>query len=236
MTPVRRRRRAVVAAVPVVVTVLVSMVPLAGCGSESAPSPPAGVDGLVIPTPSPDPADFVRTVDNPWLPLAPGSTWTYQVIDAAGTRTLRMRVAEGRRTIAGVSTTAVVTTDRGVATTDYYAQDTAGNVWWFGEAGRWQAGRHGAEAGVAMLAKPRVGDGFRTGYRPGVVEDRAEVVSIGGRDQVPAGSYDDIVELEVSTGTAALTRHLLYARGVGLVEERSVGLTYRTLRLVRVTG
>src|SRR5436305_258023 len=56
-------------------------------------------------------------------------------------------------------------------TTDWYSQDQAGNVWYFGEAtaeldvhghvktreGSWQAGRAGARAGIFMPAQPRVG-------------------------------------------------------------------------------
>ena len=53
-----------------------------GCGAASPDSPPSGIDELVIPTPSPDPADFVRGVDNPWLALEPGATWSYTVTGA----------------------------------------------------------------------------------------------------------------------------------------------------------
>src|SRR3954451_22364579 len=81
--------------------------PLTGCGTASAPSPPTGVDGLVIPTPSPDPDDFVAEVDNPWLPLPPGRTWTYDVADADGTHRMTVTVEDGP-TIAGVPTTARV--------------------------------------------------------------------------------------------------------------------------------
>ena len=57
---------------------------LTACGTASDPSPPTGVDELTIPTPSLDPDDFVRRIDNPWLPLAAGATWTYQVTGSLG--------------------------------------------------------------------------------------------------------------------------------------------------------
>src|SRR4051794_12429612 len=82
--------------------------PLAGCGTASAPSPPTGVDGLVIPAPPPDPDDFVARVDNPWFPLPPGGSWTCDVADADGTHRMRVAVEDGP-TIAGVPTTARIT-------------------------------------------------------------------------------------------------------------------------------
>ena len=64
------------------------------------------MDLLTIPTPDPDPADFVRTVDNPWLPLTPGSTWTYEVTSPLADRdgTLTVRVRPETETVAGVRT------------------------------------------------------------------------------------------------------------------------------------
>ena len=101
----RGRRRAVL-------TVLTLLV-LAGCGSASDPSPPAGVDGLEIPTPSVDSDDFVTGVDNPWLPLPIGATWTY---DVSGTRPGEATVTtlEGPD-VDGVATTAVQTETLGDA-------------------------------------------------------------------------------------------------------------------------
>lgn len=186
---------------------------LAGCGSASAPSPPAGVDGLVVPTPDPDPADFVATVDNPWFPLVPGSRWEY-ADPATDEPVLTLAVAAGPE-VDGVPTTTLVRTRAdGTVAHDLYAQDRAGNVWWFGREGEWQAGNGGAEAGLAMPATPRFGDGFRTASAPGLAEV-ATVAAMGEEVTVPLASYDRTVELEVAG--AAGTRTEIYARGTGLV-------------------
>ncbi|WP_133059079.1 MULTISPECIES: hypothetical protein [unclassified Nocardioides] len=207
---------------------------LAGCGTASEPSPASGVDELVIPTPSPDPADFVAGVDNPWFPLVPGSTRTYDVSDAHGHHTRTVTVVPGPE-IAGVATTAQVSHESGAVVTDWFAQDRDGNVWWFGRAGEWRAGDDGAEAGLAMLAAPRVGDGYRQAYEPGVVEDNATVVALDASTTVPAGTYDDVLLTEQRSALAAgASRDLSYARGVGLVEEEPVGDGSGTVRLVGV--
>ena len=195
---------------------------LAGCGTASAPSPPSGVDQLVIPTPSLDPSDFVDGVDNPWFPLPPGSRWTYE-LSGDQTGTLTVTVAEQPQSVAGVEATVVETTGPGQSRVDYYAQDRAGNVWWVGREGAWAAGTDEAEAGLVMAADPRVGDGYRMASSPGVVEDRAQVRSVTSSITVPAGSYEDCVEIETSSPLEPGVRRLsTYAEGVGLVRTVSV--------------
>jgi hypothetical protein len=217
-----------------VVTLLAVLITLAGCGSASVSGPSSGVDELTIPTPSPDPADFVAGVDNPWFPLEPGSTRTYDVSDARGNHALTVTAGTGPE-IAGVATTARVSSEPGNTVTDWFAQDTDGNVWWFGREGEWRAGEDGAEAGVAMLATPRVGDGYRQAYAPGLVEDAATTVALDGSTTVPAGTYDDLLLTEQRSALVAGTAlDLSYARGVGLVEEVVVAGDYRTVRLVSV--
>lgn len=206
---------------------------LAGCGTASAPSPPAGVDELTIPTPSPDPDDFVATVDNPWFPLEVGDSWVYAVTDATGAHRMRVTVEPGPQ-VAGVATTSRVTTEPSGVVTDWFAQDDRGNVWWFGRAGSWRAGEDGAEAGVAMPARPRIGDGYRTGYEPGVVEDTARVVSLDESAAVAAGSYDGLLLVEQHSALEpGATAELSYGRDIGLVEAREVSSSYRTVRLVQ---
>jgi hypothetical protein len=207
----RGRRRATLAGL----LLLLSSGTVAGCGSGSDPSHPTGVDGLVIPTPSVDPDDFVTGVDNPWFPLPVGATWEYDVTgDLPGTATVT--TDEGPE-VAGVATTAVRTTlvpdhgDRSIAV-DLYAQDDDGNVWWFGREGTWLAGEDGAEAGLVMAARPRVGDGYRQAFAPGVVDLRAEVVGIG----------DGEVVLEVSSPLTGSVQRSSYDEGVGLVSLETV--------------
>src|SRR5215212_5353697 len=111
---------------------------VAGCGSAPQKSPPAGVDGLDIPTPSADPDDFVEGIDNPFLPLRPGNRWIYKSRNL-DQETTTVSVTGDTREVQGVSTTVVhdVVKDADVTvveeTFDWFAQDTAGNVWRFGE-------------------------------------------------------------------------------------------------------
>lgn len=201
---------------------------LAGCAAgEPASIDPQGVDGLEIPTTSPDPADFVATIDNPWLPLAPGTEWVYAT-DAGASITVT--VLDVSRRIAGVETTAVATdvVRRGSATTStyWYAQDRDGNVWSFGAEttddpdGDWAAGVAGARAGLVMPARPRIGDGFRQHDVPGREWPRSSVLDTDASASVPYADsgLEDLLEIRVragSEGTDESTRY--YGRGIGLV-------------------
>jgi len=193
-----------------------------GCGAASPPSPPSGVDELVIPTPSPDPSDFVRSVDNPWLALAPGATRHYRVLGSTD-GTLVITVEDSTLDIAGVATTPVSRTEpTGERIVDYYAQDRQGNVWWFGREGVWLAGEDGAEAGLAMPAHPRLGDGWRAAYGAGVVDVRATVVTTDQVVTTPAGRFTHLVGIDLTSPLDQDgSRRVFYGRGIGVVEEIS---------------
>src|SRR4029079_10124754 len=92
-------------------------------------------------------------------------------------------VTSRRVVIDGVSTLAVsdVVEDLGTGarietTTDYFAQDVSGNVWYFAEdtienqtrsrAGPWRSGVDGASAGLIMEARPQPGDSCRQEFAP----------------------------------------------------------------------
>jgi hypothetical protein len=198
---------------------VVGLLALTGCGIGAQTYPPTGIDELVIPTPSPRPADFVDRVDNQWFPLSPGRTWVYDVKRTGrpdGVRTVT--VLAHPVAIAGVATTAVsaVLTRPGESPStriDYYAQDRAGNVWWFGQDGLWRAGREGAQAGLLMAAHPRLGDGYRAAYQKGRVEDVVTVAQVR-----------PIVSLEVTTALSpGESVWDTYRKGIGLTDQLDTG-------------
>jgi hypothetical protein len=199
---------------PLSICVVAVLLTLSGCAdSVSETYHETGIDELEIPTPSPDPDDFVAVVDNPWLPLEPGSTWIYEFESTAGVGETTVTVEPSNLRLAGVAVTVVRTLShigRGMPTetTDYYAQDRDGNVWWFGRAGVWDVEVAGAEAGLAMPAEPRVGDGWRQALLDGVVEDRATVESVDD------GQVILRVESDLAPGVVVQRS---YEKGTGLV-------------------
>jgi hypothetical protein len=228
---------------------------LGGCGSAPEKSPPTGVDGLRIPTPSPDPDDFVAGIDNPYLPLAPGSRWVYESAGVDRERTT-VTVTGDTREVQGVTTTVVhdVVRDSGGEvvedTFDWFAQDTAGNVWYFGEdtteyddrgrpdhSGSWEAGVDGASAGLAMPDAPRVGDGYQLESSPGVSEDRSQVLSVDESVNVEFGSFTDVLQTEDTTPLEpGIVEQKYYAPGIGLVLEQTVLGGAERLELVSYDG
>lgn len=194
---------------------------LASCGVGAPRAvPPSGVDGLEVPTPSPDPRDFVTGVDNPWFPLAPGSEWTY----ASTTGRTVVVTVPGTTPVAGLEATVVETVERTprgrvvAESTAWFAQDRSGNVWHVGDEGVWEAGQAGAQAGLAMPATPRVGDGFARELAPGVAEDEARVLAIDARRTTSYDAFEALVHLEQSSPLEpGATTQEFYARGVGLV-------------------
>lgn len=92
--------------------------------------------------------------------------------------------------------------------------------------GEWLAGRRGAKQGILMPE-----DGFMVGSRyfqevaPGVAMDRAEHKRAGFSVRVPAGKFDDCVEIEETSPLEAGTSTKVYCRDVGLVKDDDVELT-----------
>jgi hypothetical protein len=153
---------------------------------------------------APSPGGVVSAnVTNPWFPLRPGTVLRYRGTDAGVAVTDVFSVTRKARRVAGgrgrVVHDRVFKHGRVVEDTlDWYAQDAAGNVWYFGEAtkeldsrgrvtsreGSWQDGVDGARAGIFMPAKPRVGRSYRQEYYKGHAEDHFKIVSRRGATMV----------------------------------------------------
>jgi hypothetical protein len=188
------------------------------------------------------PGNFVRSVDNPWFPLRPGTAFVYRgVKDGKAARDV-FTVTSGTKTIAGVRCTPV--RDRlylagrlEERTTDWYAQDRRGNVWYFGEStaeldragrvtsteGSWQAGHDGAQAGIYMTARPRVGQSRRQEYYRGHAEDHFSVLSLHASVSVPyVRSTRALLTKEWTPLEPRTVDHKYYVRGIGEVKEVTV--------------
>ncbi len=183
-------------------------------------------------------------VTNPWFPLKPGTTFVYAgEKEGQGGRDI-VTVTNRTKVIDGVRCTAV--SDRlyvhgrlAERTTDWYAQDARGNVWYFGEAtaelnkagqvtsreGSWQSGVDGARAGTFMPAHPKVGQSFRQEYFKGHAEDHFAVVRVSDRSLLTK----EWTPLEPDT-----LDHKFYIRGTGLVKEETVKGGNETWKLAKV--
>lgn len=217
------------------------------CGGAGAPRVEAGA-AVIDPgdggnyAPTLTAAEVVPVIDNPYLPLKPGSTWTYEgEVDGEPER-VTVVVTPERRQVMGISTVVVrdTVTDRDGApveiTDDWFAQDRAGNVWYLGEAskdyqdgkvistdGSWEAGVGGARPGIVMPATPAVGAAYRQEYSPGDAEDMGEVIRLGASERVRAGEYGDLVVTKEWTPLEPdIVEEKYYAPGVGLVLARHV--------------
>jgi hypothetical protein len=190
-----------------------------------------------------DPAEFTTEIDNPYWPMTPGSRWVYRETDSEGTeQRVVVTVTDRTKKIAnGVEARVVhdVVSEDGEPveiTDDWYAQDSAGNIWYLGEetaeyengkvvtrAGSFEAGVDGAQPGIIMPAEPEVGMTYRQEYYAGEAEDEGEIVSLGEQAEVPFGHFTDaLMTKDVNPLEPKVLEFKFYARDVGPVLAVSV--------------
>lgn len=223
---------------------------LIGCGDRAqqqiaatkSASPTSGVPSATaaaIPAayaPAIDAAYFSTTIDNPFLPLLPGTRHIYEGTTDEGKERIVVDVLRETRQVMGVTCVVVrdtVTFEGQVIedTYDWYAQHRDGSVWYFGEDtkeledgkvvntnGAWEAGVDGALPGVVMPAVPRVGDRFRQEYAIGIAEDEFAILSTSATAKLATGSLAGLVQTADTTKLdPSLVEHKFYARDIGFV-------------------
>ena len=202
------------------------------------------------------PRAFVEHIDNPWFPLVPGTTYIYRGMKDGEPSREVLRVTNRTKLIQGVRCTTL--DDRlylsgrlEERTSDWYAQDEKGNVWYFGEdtaeldkqgrvtsrEGSWQAGVDGARAGIYMPAEPKVGQSFRQEFYAGHAEDHFRVVDLAAPVDVPyTSSKEALLTEEWTPLEPGVIDHKFYVRGVGTVKEQAVKGGDELNELVSVTA
>jgi len=201
-----------------------------------------------------EPANFSPDVTNPWFPLTPGRTLVYTGTKD-GQKALDLVATTSRtKKIDGVTTRVVedrlylsnVLEER---TSDYYAQDHCGNVWYFGEdtaeldrhghvvstEGSFHAGVDGAQPGVFMQAHPQVGRRFRQEWYQGHAEDVFKVIDHSAPVTVPYGSFGHALRTaETNALEPAVLDNKYYVKGIGEVAELAVKGPREAVRLLEI--
>jgi hypothetical protein len=89
-----------------------------------------------------------------------------------------------------------------------------------GHSGAWLAGEKGARFGLIMPGNPAVGARHYQEIAPEVAMDRAEVVSLTEKLEVPAGKFENVLKVEETTPLEPKERsNKYYARGIGLLKD-----------------
>ena len=192
---------------------------------------PTGADPVDL-----DPADFSANITNPYWPMKPGTRWIYRSAETGSDpQDVVIVVTTATKKLANGVTARVVrdtASSKGQIiedTLDWYAQDSAGNVWYMGEdtaefekgkivsrAGSWEAGVGGALPGIIVPAQPQVGQTYRQEYKKGEAEDNGEVLATTHRVEVKGGSFEDaLVTMDTSTIEPDVVEYKFYAPGIG---------------------
>jgi hypothetical protein len=195
--------------------------------------------------PTPKASHFAHNsnrVTNTWFPLARGSVYVYEgQKDGKQARDV-MTVTRKTKTITGIRAAAIA--DRlflngqlAERTTDWYAQDKHGTVWYLGEAtaelnakgkvtnteGSFLSGRDGAKGGIFMPAHPQVGQSFQQESFKGQAEDRFRILNLATSISTPAVTSQNAMLTEETTPLeSSVVDHKYYVQGIGTVKEQQV--------------
>jgi len=177
-------------------------------------------------------SSFSANVTNPWLPFKPGTRSVFTGIKNGKPSRDVVNVTHTTKKIDGVPCVAIrdLLYVRGrleERTTDWYSQDSKGNVWYFGEntaeldrqghvtstEGTWRTGVHGGKAGIFMPAHPRVGQSGQQEFLKGHAEDHFKVVAVFGKKLLLIKEWTPL--------EPGVIDHKFYVRGIGVVLEQT---------------
>jgi hypothetical protein len=213
-----------------IATLAVAGAVLVGSAVPNASSSTSGYNPKI------DPAKFTDHITNRYLPFIPGTTRSYRGVRDGKPTTHVVAVTHQSRTVMGVRCVVVkdnVFQSQSLVerTTDWYAQDSAGSVWYFGEqtaellngvvtstSGTWEGGVDRAQPGIVMAAVPKMGRTYRQEYRPGVALDIATILAVDGTVHVPAGTYrNTVITFDKNPLDPSKKERKWYAPGIGFV-------------------
>ena len=238
-------------AIPVVV-ILFLIASLSACSKASA--------GKDFETFHADNFDNPTNISNKWLPLQPGTQLVYEGFSDENGQSVPHRlvitVTNLTKVINGIKS--IVTWDQDYKSGQlvegelaFFAQDDDGTVWRMGEhpeeyekgkfvdAPTWFAGIENAQAGIEMLAEPKLeAPSYSQGWAPEVdFTDRGQVSQMNQKLCVPFDCYEGVLVID-ETSKAEPDAHQLkyFALGAGniKVDWKGADQTQETLELVQI--
>jgi hypothetical protein len=204
----------------------------------------AAADSTNVPAPA-HRRDLLPTGRNRFWVLEPGFTTVFAGNEDGAHKRLTITVTPKTRVIDGIRTRIVLErqTSNGhleEIAENYFAIDRRTlDVYYFGEdvniynhgvavshESAWRSGVDGAKFGLIMPGGDvPLGTQIQQERAPGVAEDQAEVIRTGVRAHVPAGTFRGAFQTrETSVLEPDTEEFKLYAPGVGLVQDDTLGL------------
>ena len=212
-----------------------------GGATAAAQHETAGVRRPAPPPALPPACQFVRTIDNPWFPLRPGTVLTYKGEDEGTPARDVLRVTHRTKRIQGIRATViddrVYENGRVVERTqDYYAQDRKATSGTSARTPRRSSPTARSKAAKARSAPaatargrhlharpPRPGDGGWQEYYVGHAQDRFKILNTHTRLRTPAAQLAPRHAVRETTPLEpGVVDHKLYVRGIGTVREETV--------------
>jgi hypothetical protein len=195
----------------------------------------------------PSSGQFSVTIDNPYFPLPVGQRTVLEGSDFFNDFLVRITVLDEVETVAGVKTRVVEEYEEqggrlAEISRNFFAQAADGTVCYFGEdvdiydangnvyshAGAWRADGKTNIPGIFMPASLEVDQAFQQEIAPGVAEDRAKVVALGGETEVPAGTFEQTATLIDVNPLDGSQGEKIYAPGVGVIVDGPAKMTSHT--------
>ena len=175
------------------------------CGNSTGPDATPAV-----------PTSLSPAVTNPFYPLTPGSITVFRAQTADGVEIDSIFVLANTKVVHGFEAREVhdrvyLADSLKEDTYDWFAQDSAGNVWYLGEdtkeyahgvvvstAGTWQWGVHDAVPGIIVWGDTAgvVGKLYRQEFDPGNAQDVGKVIAFNQTVVVPFGTLTGCIKTE----------------------------------------
>jgi len=192
-----------------------------------------------------NPTDLSTTGENDYFILKPGYQLTLQGKEDGKEAILVITVLNETKIVDGCTTRVVEEKEMKdgkivEVSRNYFAIDNHNkDIYYFGESvdiyengkitsheGAWESGKENAKFGLMVPGKIEIGKKYYQEFAPEIAMDRAEIVSITGSLETPAGKFKNCLRIkETSPLEPKALDYKIYSKGIGLIKDGALLLT-----------